>query len=70
MAPVITPFLKSSLEGAQASIHCAAADDTDLSNGAYYERCKAKKLSATACDEGLAQELWERSLTMTGCENI
>ncbi|PIK38818.1 putative retinol dehydrogenase 12 [Apostichopus japonicus] len=37
MAPAIIPFLKSPLEGAQASIHCAVADETELSNGAYYE---------------------------------
>lgn len=66
MAPLITMFLKSPIEGAKASIHCAVADDIEAHNGGYFEGCKAKKLTPAACDDDLALALWVKSLEMTG----
>ncbi|XP_020786379.2 retinol dehydrogenase 12, like [Boleophthalmus pectinirostris] len=56
---VVSPFTKTSTEGAQTTIYCAV--EPSLENGGYYSDCAPAKCSAKAQDDELAQRLWELS---------
>ena len=56
-------FMKSNVEGAQTSIHCATTGE--LENGGYYSEGELATPSKPARDAELAAELWERSADWT-----
>lgn len=62
---VVTPFTKSSEQGAQTSIYCAVEPSLENESGGYYSDCAPAKCSAKAQDDDLAQKLWELS-----CEKL
>lgn len=53
------PFMKSSKEGAQTTIH--AAVDTGVVGGGFYIDCAAWRLNALCSDEALAKKVYEVS---------
>ena len=58
------PFFRNRLtpeEGAETSIWCATAPDISDQSGLYYSRKRVWEPSATALDDDLARELWDRS---------
>ncbi len=59
-------FMLSVEDGAVPSIYCASSPDVAKESGLYYDRCECRPASATARDEALAQELWERSEQWVG----
>ncbi|KAJ0022786.1 hypothetical protein NQD34_014920 [Periophthalmus magnuspinnatus] len=59
---VVSPFTKSSTEGAQTSIYCAV--EPSLESGGYYSDCAPAKCSAKARDDKVAERLWELSCQM------
>lgn len=61
---VVSPFTKSSTEGAQTTIFCAVEPALENESGGYYSDCALAKCSAPAQDEDLAQKLWELSCKM------
>lgn len=61
---VVSPFTKSSTEGAQTTIFCAVEPALENESGGYYSDCAPAKCSAPAQDEDLAQKLWELSCKM------
>uniref|UniRef100_A0A8C6SYR2 Retinol dehydrogenase 12, like n=1 Tax=Neogobius melanostomus TaxID=47308 RepID=A0A8C6SYR2_9GOBI len=61
---VISPFTKSSTQGAQTSIYCAVEPSLDKESGGYYSDCAPAKCSAKAQDDDMAQRLWELSCGM------
>lgn len=65
---VMTRFMISNEEGAMTTLYCATSPEVKDHNGRYYDACKEKKPTRVALDEGLARELWERSVTWTGAE--
>jgi len=59
-------FMLSNQEGAKTSLHCATTDAVSGDTGLYYDKCRVKKPSRLALDDGLAKELWERSAGWVG----
>jgi len=59
-------FMRSNEEGAQTSLHCAAAAEVAGESGLYYADCRPKKPSRPARDPALAGELWRRSAEWVG----
>jgi len=57
-------WLKTPLEGAQTSLHCALAPD--IKGGAYYDNCKIAQPSPLASDPALAKKLWDISEKWVG----
>lgn len=61
---VVSPFTKSSTQGAQTSIYCAVEPSLENESGGYYSDCAPAKCSAKAQNDDLAQRLWELSCQM------
>lgn len=61
MMKVVSPFTKSSSQGAQTSIYCAVEPSLEKESGGYYSDCAPAKCSAKAEDDDMAQRLWELS---------
>jgi NAD(P)-dependent dehydrogenase (short-subunit alcohol dehydrogenase family) len=59
--PLMKTFMKSTDEGAQTTLHCAASTDCADDTGLYYDECQIVKPSSASRDEDLAAELWKRS---------
>ena len=58
--PIMTRFMKSTEEGAETSLHCAASPEVEGQTGRYYDGCQEKAPSDVATP-ALAAELWTRS---------
>ncbi|XP_072307203.1 retinol dehydrogenase 12-like [Eucyclogobius newberryi] len=58
---VVSPFTKSSIDGAQTSIYCAVEPSLENESGGYYSDCSPAKCSSKAQDDDMAQRLWELS---------
>lgn len=63
---VMKLFMLSNEEGAKTSLYCATSDAAAGETGLYYDKCRVKKPSRLALDDGLARELWERSAAWVG----
>ncbi|XP_068615142.1 retinol dehydrogenase 12-like [Brachionichthys hirsutus] len=61
---LVTPFTKSSVQGAQTSIYCAVEPSLEKESGGYYRDCAPANCSAAGKDDKLAQELWELTCRM------
>ncbi|XP_028821297.1 retinol dehydrogenase 12-like isoform X2 [Denticeps clupeoides] len=61
---LVSPFTKTSVQGAQTTIFCAVAPELESESGAYYSDCAPASCSSTAMDDDLAQRLWELSCQM------
>jgi retinol dehydrogenase 12 len=59
--PIVKMFMKSTEEGAETSVWCAASEDVAEHDGRYYDDKKEKAPNPVANDETLARTLWERS---------
>lgn len=59
---VFMPFLKTPVQGAQTTIHCAIDEQAGSETGLYYSDCKVKRPSPRAEDEDVARRLWEESV--------
>ncbi|XP_062377450.1 retinol dehydrogenase 12, like [Sardina pilchardus] len=58
---MVSPFTKTSVQGAQTSIYCAVAPELATESGGYYSDCAPASCSRLASDDNLAQRLWELS---------
>ncbi|XP_066532373.1 retinol dehydrogenase 12 isoform X2 [Hoplias malabaricus] len=65
---VFSPFIKTSAEGAQTSIYCSVEPQLEKQTGGYYSDCAPARCSREACDDEMAQNLWELSCNMLGIE--
>lgn len=65
--------MKTSVQGAQTSLHCALAELGDglnqVKSGCYYADCKAANPTADANNMELAAHLWEVSCKLVGIPN-
>uniref|UniRef100_A0A4W5MTJ1 Retinol dehydrogenase 12, like n=1 Tax=Hucho hucho TaxID=62062 RepID=A0A4W5MTJ1_9TELE len=61
---MISPFTKTSVQGAQTTIYCAVAPELETESGGYYRDCAPANYSRSASDDGTAQKLWELSCRM------
>ncbi len=63
IAWVMKRFMKSTQEGARASIHCATSDAAKNETGLFYwENAKVREPNRLVHDRGLQEELWRRSV--------
>jgi retinol dehydrogenase 12 len=62
--PLVTRRMLTVQQGARTSLYCAAAPETALRSGAYYEDCAEKQPSRVATRE-LGEQLWLQSETWT-----
>jgi len=67
-APVAWTLLKSPLEGAQTSLHCALAptEQLKLHKGKYFADCKQTELEIAfkLDNQDLNKKLWEKSVDL------
>ncbi|PIK56141.1 putative retinol dehydrogenase 13-like isoform X3 [Apostichopus japonicus] len=69
LGPFVRRFMvKSAVEGAQTTIHCAVDEKAGQETGLYYSDCKVKKPLPKAEDEAIARKLWEVSAELVGLE--
>ncbi|KAK6299788.1 retinol dehydrogenase 12 isoform X1 [Coregonus clupeaformis] len=61
---MISPFTKTSVQGAQTTIYCAVAPELETESGGYYSDCAQANCSSSASDDDTAQKLWELSCQM------
>ena len=66
--PLLVPFFKSALEGAQTQIYLAAAPLAEIRphTGAYFVDCAPAKANPIAGDAEIARELWRVSDELAG----
>lgn len=58
---VVKCFFKSTVQGAQTSIHCAVSEELENVTGKYFVDCKERGLSDAAMNDSKAKKLWELS---------
>lgn len=63
---ILTPFSKSTTQGAQTSIYCSVEPQLERESGGYYSNCAPVICSREASDDEMAQKLWELSCQMLG----
>ncbi|XP_007253598.3 retinol dehydrogenase 12 [Astyanax mexicanus] len=61
---ILTPFSKSTTQGAQTSIYCSVEPQLERESGGYYSDCAPAICSREASDDEMAQKLWELSCHM------
>ena len=61
MVKVLSRWMISPEEGAQATLYCATQPHVSGETGMYYDNCKVTASSLTAQDIQLARLLWEKS---------
>ncbi|XP_038829046.1 retinol dehydrogenase 12-like [Salvelinus namaycush] len=61
---MISPFTKTSVQGAQTTIYCAVAPELETESGGCYRDCAPANCSRSASDDVTAQKLWELSCRM------
>ncbi|MFM8316549.1 MAG: SDR family oxidoreductase [Deltaproteobacteria bacterium] len=66
---LVTLPMISNEEGAKTSVYCATEPSLVHDNGLYYDKCRPKKPSKLARDEGLSEKLWNQSAQWTGFSN-
>lgn len=57
-------FLKTTAQGAYTSVFAATDSSLKQHNGAYLLDCRIGTASALAQDDAMAQELWEKSMSI------
>jgi len=66
LRPLMKLGMISNAEGAKTTLFCATSPDVADQNGLYYEKCLEKRPSALALDDALAEQLWAKSVELTG----
>ncbi|XP_055737619.1 retinol dehydrogenase 12-like isoform X1 [Salvelinus fontinalis] len=61
---MISPFTKTSVQGAQTTVYCAVAPELETESGGCYRDCAPDNCSRSASDDVTAQKLWELSCRM------
>ncbi|MEW5739514.1 MAG: SDR family oxidoreductase [Myxococcota bacterium] len=63
LRPLMRSFMRTTEEGARASVHCACAPEVAAHTGRYYdEDGRERPCNPQADDAALARQLWEKSL--------
>ncbi|XP_058862353.1 retinol dehydrogenase 13-like isoform X2 [Acipenser ruthenus] len=61
-------LMKTPVQGAQTSIHCAVAEGLERSSGLYFSDCSLKEPAPEGQDDRAARQLWELSARLVGLE--
>lgn len=59
--PLMWPFLKTAVNGAQTSLYVALDPDLEKVTGKYFSDCKQKEVAAQGQDDSMANFLWKVS---------
>ncbi|XP_032071730.1 dehydrogenase/reductase SDR family member 13-like [Thamnophis elegans] len=62
----VKPFLRGGKSGAQTSIYCATEEGIERLSGRYFVDCLPKVPWPQACDDQVAEKLWEFSELLLG----
>lgn len=65
---LLSPFLKSSWEGAQTSLYCTLAEGLEPLSGKYFRDCKRTWMSPKARNDKTAKRLWNVSCELLGIQ--
>ncbi|MEE6492064.1 hypothetical protein FKM82_016464 [Ascaphus truei] len=65
---VFSFFLKTPVEGAQTSIHCAVAEELESVSGKYFSDCSPAYVSSNGRNDETARKLWDTSCKILGIE--
>ncbi|XP_025151089.1 retinol dehydrogenase 12 isoform X2 [Bubalus kerabau] len=65
---LFSPFLKTTWEGAQTSLHCALAEGLEPLSGKYFSDCKKTWVSPRARNNKTAERLWNVSCELLGIQ--
>lgn len=68
-SPVVWVIMKTPLQGAQTTIHCAVSEELENVTGRYFSDCAETEPAKQAMDDGVAKKLWEVSTELVGLEN-
>ncbi|XP_043843240.1 retinol dehydrogenase 12 [Dromiciops gliroides] len=63
---LMTPFVKSTQQGAQTSLHCALAEGIESQSGRYFSDCRKAKVLPKARNNKTAKRLWDVSCELLG----
>jgi NAD(P)-dependent dehydrogenase (short-subunit alcohol dehydrogenase family) len=66
LVPLIRPFMKTPVRGAETSVHLASAPELKQVTGRYFVHSRAATSSTTSRDRGLAARLWQLSDDLVG----
>lgn len=61
LGPIFWMFVKTPVQGAQTTIHCAVSEDLENVSGLYFSDCKPKECSPLGKDDEVAKKLWDVS---------
>jgi hypothetical protein len=64
--PLLSPFFKTSVEGAQTQIRLACDPDLDTVTGKYFADCKEANISKQAKSDENAEWLYKKSIELVG----
>ncbi|XP_038073445.1 retinol dehydrogenase 12-like [Patiria miniata] len=67
-SPLGRIVMKTAVQGAQTSIHCAVEEELADKSGLYFSDCAVKNPGKRALDEESARRMWELSAEMVGLE--
>lgn len=59
--PLMWPFMKSAVSGAQTSLYCALEPELEKVTGQYFADCKQKEVAPQGKDDAMAKFLWRVS---------
>ncbi|XP_068933895.1 retinol dehydrogenase 12 isoform X4 [Petaurus breviceps papuanus] len=63
---LFTPFVKSTRQGAQTSLHCALAEGIETQSGRYFSDCRKAWVSPKGRNNKTAKRLWDVSCELLG----
>ena len=66
--PLLWYFVKTPLQGAQTTIHCAVSEEMEGVSGKYLKDCHIVEPSKGAQDDDAAKKLWEVSAKLVGLD--
>lgn len=59
--PLVWPFLKTPINGAQTSLYCALDPELEKVTGQYFSDCKQTDVAPQGADDAMAKFLWKVS---------
>ncbi|XP_072767901.1 retinol dehydrogenase 12-like [Anoplolepis gracilipes] len=65
---IMRPFIKSSVQGAQTTIHCAVDKKVANETGLYYSECRVTRPQWRARDDQMAKDLWDHTCRLLHLE--
>lgn len=68
--PLLWPFMKTAVAGAQTTLYCALDPELENISGKYFSDCAIKKPADQALDDNVAEWLWQTSEKWVRLEKV